>query len=211
MPAASCRWGGRRRSGEGGAPARHAGRHRGRDRVACRQPFALLRPDPCARGEDRGAVKADGVIVTQGTDTLEETAFLLDLLLERDIPVIVTAAMRNPALDLGRRAGQPAGGGARGLRSVGTRACQGAGRHGGDARRGLCRGRRRSRRIRRGSTPSPRRRPDRSPRWSKIAWCRSACRCAMAIEAARRSSARSAGGSRSRWRCCGWGSTSRAV
>ncbi len=44
------------------------------------------------------ASTADGVIVTQGTDTLEETAFLLDLLLGRDLPVIVTAAMRNPSL-----------------------------------------------------------------------------------------------------------------
>ena len=43
-------------------------------------------------------LKADGVIVTQGTDTLEETSFLLDLLLDLNIPVIVTAAMRNPSL-----------------------------------------------------------------------------------------------------------------
>lgn len=44
------------------------------------------------------ALDVDGVVVTQGTDTLEETGFLLDLLVDRDIPVIVTAAMRNPSL-----------------------------------------------------------------------------------------------------------------
>jgi L-asparaginase len=71
--------------------------------VAFRQlPGASLSLDDAvelaAAIHDRVAAGAAGAVVTQGTDTIEEMAFALDLLVDETAPVVVTGAMRNPTL-----------------------------------------------------------------------------------------------------------------
>ena len=61
-------------------------------------PGAHLRiADIVALAERIGALPpGEGVVVTQGTDTLEQTAYLLELLVAGDRPIVVTGAMRAP-------------------------------------------------------------------------------------------------------------------
>ncbi|MCJ7839440.1 asparaginase [Lederbergia sp. NSJ-179] len=58
------------------------------------EPTDMFKLKSIIEGEYRNS-SIDGVVITHGTDTLEETAYFLDLTVEVKIPVVMTGAMRS--------------------------------------------------------------------------------------------------------------------
>jgi L-asparaginase len=63
--------------------------------------FAVTVPDMVALAHavaEAFAEGREGVVISHGTDTIEETGYALALMLPRDRPVVLTGAMRNPTM-----------------------------------------------------------------------------------------------------------------
>lgn len=61
-------------------------------------PSPFINPDKMlelAKTIDKRIINYDGIVITHGTDTLEETAYMMELILKTNKPVIFTAAMRS--------------------------------------------------------------------------------------------------------------------